>query len=117
MDATRDLSRGLSPRSGRPAVRWLGTRPTMLCALGLGLVTGVCKEAEIVEPTADADSTAALADSTVAQVEMLPAERSLGFIGRTWRVGARTRAADSTILWASHRYPERFSWSSSAPDV
>ena len=69
----------------------------LLRTLSLGLAIGACQDPEIVEPVTDPDSTAARTDSTVASVEMLPAERSLSFIGMTYRMGARRIAVDGTL--------------------
>jgi outer membrane protein assembly factor BamB len=80
-----------------------------LFALGFGLAASACRDA--------ATDPAVGPDSVVASIEMLPSQRALSYIGMTDRMGARRVAADGSFLGGSHALPERFSWSSDAPDV
>jgi outer membrane protein assembly factor BamB len=48
---------------------------------------------------------------------MLPPERLLASIGITTRIGAVRLAAGGRRIGGSRAYPERFSWSTDAPDV
>jgi outer membrane protein assembly factor BamB len=93
------------------AVR-LRTRLLTSSALGLALAVNGCKEA-VTDPVVRPDSLATLP----AWIEMLPSERPLFFIGMTYRIGARTVAADGTFLRGARLNPQLFRWSSDAPNI
>jgi outer membrane protein assembly factor BamB len=82
-----------------------------VCVLGLGLIISSCKDADIAEPLTGVDSARA------ASVEMLPAERSLSFIGMIYQMRAHTVAANDSVLFTNTTQPDSFFWSSNAPDV
>jgi outer membrane protein assembly factor BamB len=44
-------------------------------------------------------------------------ERPIGVIGTKVLIGAEALTADGTVLYTSEENPDRFSWSSSAPDI
>ena len=56
-------------------------------------------------------------DSVVASVELLPPERVLASIGTTTRMGAVRLNASGRRIGGSHAFPERFMWSTDAPEV
>ncbi|MHB1193734.1 MAG: outer membrane protein assembly factor BamB family protein [Longimicrobiales bacterium] len=91
------------------ALRRLRTRLLTSSALGLALAVNGCKDA-VTDPVVRPDSLPAW-------VEMLPSERPLFFIGMTYRIGARTVAADGTWLKGARLNPQLFRWSSDAPDI
>jgi len=91
------------------AVRRLRTRLLTSSALGLALAVNGCKEA-VTDPVVRPDSLPA-------SVEMLPSERPLFFIGMSYRIGARTVAADGTWLKGARLNPQLFRWSSDAPNI
>ncbi|MDP2957258.1 MAG: hypothetical protein Q8N53_12615, partial [Longimicrobiales bacterium] len=78
-------------------------------AVGLALAVNGCKDA-VTDPLVRPDSLPA-------SVEMLPSERPLFFIGMTYRIGARTVAADGTWLAGARLNPQLFRWSSDAPNI
>ena len=91
-------------RAVRLRIRWLTSS-----ALGLALAVNGCKDA-VTDP-------GVRPDSLPASVEMLPSERPLFFIGMTYRIGARTVAADGTWLKGARLHPQLFRWSSDAPNI
>lgn len=91
------------------ALRRLRTRLLTSSALGLALAANGCKDA-VTDP-------GVRPDSLPASIEMLPSERPLFFIGMSYRIGARTVAADGTWLAGARLNPQLFRWSSDAPNI
>jgi outer membrane protein assembly factor BamB len=91
------------------ALRTFRTRLLTSSAVGLALAVNGCKDA-VTDP-------GVRPDSLPASIEMLPSERPLFFIGMTYRIGARTVAADGTFLRGARLFPQLFRWSSDAPNT
>ena len=104
----------------RGQARRLGIRLLTSSALGLALAVNGCKDV-VTDPVAQRKDVvtdpAVSPDSLPAWIEMLPAERPLFFIGMTYRIGARTVAADGTFLKGARLNPQLFRWSSDAPNI
>jgi len=103
-----------------PARRRLGIRLLLSSALGLALAVNGCKDV-VTNPVAQrgdvVTDSVVRPDSLPAWIEMLPSERPLFFIGMTYRIGARTVAADGTWLKGARLNPQDFRWSSDAPNI
>lgn len=92
-------------------------RPRMVLTAGCGLLwmgLGACG-GETVTPPPISDDPAS--DSTVDSIRVAPAERTIGMLGTQFDVGATALAEDGSTVYGSTMNPERFTWSSSAPDV
>jgi outer membrane protein assembly factor BamB len=76
----------------------------------LTILLGSCGEQE----TGPADPKP---ETVVDSIWVSPLERTIGVLGTKIWVGAAALAKDGTILYGTTRNPERFSWSSSAPDI
>jgi outer membrane protein assembly factor BamB len=59
----------------------------------------------------------AAVDSMAVSIEMLPPERLLASVGVITRMGAVTHNTGGRRIGGSYAYPERFTWSTDAPDV
>lgn len=96
------------------AARILRSRRSLLWSLGTlwALLVGACRD-DGVGPGV----TPANPDMVVTSIELSPPERTIGVLGTTVWMRANALAEDGTTLYRSTREPDRFSWSSSAPDV
>src|SRR5262245_24458578 len=55
--------------------------------------------------------------AVVSSVQIYPSERTLGMLGVTVQLAAGSFAADGSVVYGLRTSPERFSWTSSDPDV
>ena len=56
-------------------------------------------------------------DPVVSSIELRPPDRTIGVLGTSFQIRALALAADGEMLYGSYLDPDRFAWSSSAPDV
>ena len=94
-----------------------GIPPT--ASVCLWLVLGGCGGERAVPAGPSAPDTVAPSgpDTVVASIWVRPPERTIGFLGTRFRPFAEALAADGTGLYSSVWEPDRFSWSSSAPEI
>ena len=85
----------------------------------LSLVFGGCggESTAPVAPSVPDTVEPSAPDTVVASIRITPSERTIGFLGTRFRIGATALAADGRTLYRSNRDPGRFAWSSSAPEI
>ena len=85
----------------------------------LALIVGGCggERAAPVGPSASDTAAPSGPDTVVASIRITPSERTIGFLGTRFRPSAEALAADGTTLYRTAFDPDRFTWSSSAPEI
>ena len=97
---------------GRGTTRFFDVLPTW--SAFLLIVLGACAEDGVTPPV---DPETSEPDTVVRSIQVNPPERMIGVLGTTVRFSGAALAEDGTVLYRSSRDPDRFSWSSSAPEI
>ena len=100
-------------------IRSRGTRVLFAAGACLSLVFGGCggERAAPVGPTTPDTVAPSVPDTVVASIRITPSERTIGLLGTRFRPFAEALATDGTTLYGTAHDPDRFTWSSSAPEI
>lgn len=95
------------PATFPPAAR----AATLLPVLGISVwtIVGACGGDAVTPPVG--------VESPVTSIALSPTERTIGVLGASFQIRALALATDGEALYGSFLDPQRFSWSSSAPDI